>query len=160
MAVCNKCGNELREGEVICSKCGNAVFNTYEDLKKEEKIEEKRKNEVRDTRKAVKIIKAIIFICFAIMEGIAFLGNTNYVLFASLLIIIIMLITYMVLQYPEYRENRKILLAIPNNALTDIIIFCVFSAFFIFFIYLLYNALKVRGTISFSFIDTMLGLLK
>ena len=71
-----------------------------------------------------------------------------------------MLMTYMVLQYPEYKENRKILLAIPDNALTDIIIFCVFSALYIFFIYLLYNALKVRGTISFSFIETMIGLVK
>lgn len=149
MAVCSRCGNPLREGEVICSKCGNVVFNTIDDLKKEEKEEEKRQQEVKDTRKAVKIIKAIIFICFVAMEGIAFSGKTNYVVLASLLLVVIMLITYMVLQYPENREHKKLLLAIPSNALTDIIIFCVLSALFIFFLYVIYNALKVRGTISF-----------
>lgn len=158
MAVCSRCGKELREGEVICSKCGNVVFNTIEDLKKEEKEEEKRRQEVQDTRKAVKIIKAIIFACFVAMEGIAFSGKTNYVVMASLFIIVIMLITYMLLQYPEYREKRKLLLSIPSNALTDIIIFCVLSALFIFFLYVIYNALKIRGTIG--AIETLIGLAK
>lgn len=158
MAVCSRCGNPLREGEVICSKCGNVVFNTIEDLKKEEKEEEKRKQEVQDTRKAVMIIKAIIFACFVAMELIAFSGKTNYVLLASLFIVVIMLVTYMVLQYPENRERKKLLLAIPSNALTDIIIFCILSALFIFFILVIYNGLKVRGTIS--SIEALLGLLR
>ena len=62
---CNKCGNEIKEGDKFCNKCGNKVEQEI----KENNNENSLNNTVKFTPKDKFLVSIFLIICIAVIGG-------------------------------------------------------------------------------------------
>lgn len=106
---CDKCGNEIKEGEEFCNKCGNSIEN---EKKEEVSNSNQHSNNSENILKSKKvlILSIIVFIISGIGSSIFGTNNTIWeicraLLILSIVVFIVSLITCIVL---IKRDKKKL----------------------------------------------------